>query len=96
MVEDYNDQITIDEVECKVDNHTPKDFKPEYSYYSVGDVFYSDSRICYFPLSLAKKGHKGKRNIYGDNFDPRYFTSVYFPEAIKFRLKRSLLKYRDG
>ena len=82
IVESYNDQVTIDEVKCKVDNHTPKDFKPEYSYYEVGDVFYSDSRVCYFPLFIAKTGTKGSVTFSETINDPRYFTSVYFSDQL--------------
>ncbi|WP_295792220.1 transglutaminase-like domain-containing protein [Mucilaginibacter sp.] len=82
VVEGYNDQVTIDEVKCKVDNHTPDGFKPEYSYYSVDDVFYSDARICYFPMSLPKIGSKGNVTFSETVLDPRYFTSVYFSEQL--------------
>jgi hypothetical protein len=80
VVESYNDEITIDDAGCKVDDRTPKGFKPEYSYYSEGDVFYSDSRICYFPLNLPKKGSKGETSFKETILDPRYFTSAYFTE----------------
>jgi len=82
VVEGYNDQVTIDEVKCKVDNHTPDGFKPAYSYYSVDDVFYSDARICYFPMSLPKIGSKGNVTFNETILDPRYFTSVYFSESL--------------
>ena len=82
VVEGYNDQVTIDEVKCKVDNHTPDGFKPVYSYYSVDDVFYSDARICYFPMSLPKIGSKGNVTFNETILDPRYFTSVYFSESL--------------
>ncbi|MEO6979243.1 MAG: transglutaminase-like domain-containing protein [Mucilaginibacter sp.] len=82
VVEGYNDQVTIDEVKCKVDNRTPSDFKPEYSYYSVDDVFYSDARICYFPMILPKTGSKGSVTFNETVLDPRYFTSVYFAESL--------------
>jgi Transglutaminase-like superfamily len=87
VVEDYNDQVTIDEVECKIDNHTPKDFKPEYTYYSAGDIFYTDSRICYFPIEFPKKGSKASVNFSETINDPRYFTSVYFSEEQKVLTK---------
>jgi len=83
IAEDYNDQVTIDKVECKVDNRTPDGFKPEYSYYSVGDIFYSDSRICYFPVFINKQGGKADITFKETINDPRYFTSVYFTEPYK-------------
>ncbi|MBS1529524.1 MAG: transglutaminase domain-containing protein, partial [Bacteroidetes bacterium] len=83
IVESYNDEITIDEINCKVDNRTPRDFKPEYSYYSVGDIFYSDSRICYFPVYLPTKTSKASVTFGETLIDPRYFTSVYFSDETK-------------
>lgn len=87
IVENYNDQVTIDEVECKVDNHTPRDFKPMYSYYAVGDIFYSDSRVCYFPLYLPKKESKGSVTFNETINDPRYFASAYFSEPLRVTSK---------
>jgi len=80
IVENYNDEVTIDDVACKVDDHTVKDFKPQYSYYSEGDIFYSDSRICYFPLKLSKKNSKGEVSFKETILDPRYFTSAFFTD----------------
>jgi Transglutaminase-like superfamily len=92
IVESYNDQVTIDDVECKEDNHTPKNFKPEYSYYSVDDIFYSDSRICYFPLVMVKKGSTGNVTFKKTITDPRYFTSVYFSESLRVSSKEITFK----
>ena len=92
IVEDYNDQMTIDDVTCKVDNHTPRDFKPEYSYYAVGDVFYSDSRICYFPVFLPQTGSRAEVTFNETVSDPRYFTSVYFSEAFKVTSKEIIFR----
>jgi len=80
IVENYNDEVTIDDVNCKIDDRTPKDFKPEYSYYSEGDIFYSDSRVCYFPLKLLKKNSKGEVTFKETILDPRYFTSAFFSD----------------
>ena len=87
IVESYNDQVSIDEIACKVDNRTPRDFKPEYTYYAVGDIFYSDSRICYFPIYLTQKGSKAEVTFEETVADPRYFTSVYFSQSYKTTLK---------
>jgi len=92
IVEDYNDQINIDEVACKIDNHTPWDFKPEYSYYSVGDVFYSDSRVCYFPVYLIQTGSRAEVTFNETIADPRYFTSVYFSEPYKITSKEIVFR----
>jgi len=82
IAELYNDEVTFNNVTCKVDNRHPKDFKPEFANYSVGDVFYSDSRICYFPMVLPKKGSKGEVAFDETIIDPRYFTSVWFSEPL--------------
>lgn len=92
IVEDYNDYITIDGVECKIDNHTPKDFKPQYSYYSVNDIFYSDSRICYFPMVLPKKESKGNVVFTETIKDPKFYTAIYFPESLKVLSKEITFK----
>jgi hypothetical protein len=82
IVENYNDEITIDEVTCKIDDRTPKTFSPVYSYYEQGDIFFSDSKICYFPMVLPKKNSKGQVLFKETIRDPRYFTSAYFPDEL--------------
>ncbi|ASU34297.1 Transglutaminase-like superfamily protein [Mucilaginibacter xinganensis] len=90
--ENYNDQVTINDVECKVDNHTPKDFQPKYSYYSVNDVFYSDERICYFPLLLQKKGSTANVTFTETIADPRYLTSAYFSDSYAVKKRDVIFK----
>src|SRR5689334_14300833 len=34
----YNNNISIDNITCKVDGRTPRGFKPEYTYYSNNDI----------------------------------------------------------
>ena len=60
ITEVYNNHISINDVSCKVDGHTLKGFKPVYTYYGEEDVFYSDAKVCYFPMYLAKKGSSGQ------------------------------------
>ena len=87
VIEMYNDEVTIDGVGCKVDNHKVKDFNPQYANYSVGDVFYTDAQVCYFPLNFLKKGTKGEVLFDETILDPRYFTSVYFTEELPVTIK---------
>jgi len=87
IVENYNDEVSIDDADCKIDGRTPKDFKPEYSYYSEGDIFYSDSRICYFPLKLPKKNSRGEVSFKETILDPRYFTSAFFTDDLPLTAK---------
>jgi hypothetical protein len=92
ITETYNNQVTIDEVSCKVDNHNVRDFEPKYAYYSVNDVFYSDEKICYFPVSLGKKGSTANVTFNETANDPRYFTTVYFSEAVEVKQKEISFK----
>ncbi|WP_432327604.1 transglutaminase-like domain-containing protein [Mucilaginibacter sp. P25] len=78
----YNNNISIDDITCKVDGRTPRGFKPEYTYYSNNDIFYSDERLCYFTLDLAKKGSIGNVTFEETVNDPRYFTNIYFADNL--------------
>ena len=80
IAELYNNQVSVDKVECKVDGHTPRDFKPQTSYYGGEDVFFSDEHICYFPLNIPKKGSTAVVTFNKTVNDPRYFTSIDFSE----------------
>lgn len=87
VTEFYNDHIRIDEALCKVDGHTPRDFKPVYTYYGGEDVFYSDEKVCYFPITLTKPGSTAVVTFEETLDDPRYFTNIFFAEslAVKYR-----------
>jgi hypothetical protein len=87
VAEFYNDHISINSVTCKVDGHTPRDFKPRYSYYGEENVFYSDARVCYFSMLLNKTGSTGSVTFDETYDDPRYFTTIHFTgnEAIKHK-----------
>ena len=76
VAETFNNQVSITNVECKVDGRTPKDFKPLYQYYSRDDIFYSDAQICYFPLTIPKKGTSAVVTFEQLIKDPRYFTTI--------------------
>lgn len=78
VAEVYNNYMHIDDITCKVDNRSVKDFKPMDSYYSVDDVFFSDERIAYFPVTFPKKGSTAEVTFLETITDPRYLTSVYF------------------
>lgn len=81
VTEFYNNNISIDDISCKVDGHTLRGLKPKYTYYGSDDIFYSDERVCYFPLELPKKGSTGSVTFEETITDPRYFTTVYFAEG---------------
>ncbi len=80
VVLSYNNQVTLTSVDCEVDNRRPRDFKPVYTYYGSDDIFYSDEKICYFPMAIPKKGGVGVVTFEQTVNDPRYFTSIYFTE----------------
>lgn len=76
----YNDKSSIDGVKIYVDGSKAKYIVPKYDYYEIDDVFYSDSRICYFTLPLEKKNSESEVDIEKTILDPRYFTSIYLTE----------------
>jgi hypothetical protein len=88
----YNDDVSIDGVECKVDNRTPSNFAPKFSYMSISDVFYSDARVCYFPLSMPKVGSTATVTFNETITDPRFFTNVFFPEEMEVNAKEVVIK----
>ena len=92
VVEMYDNETTIDKVEASVDGRKLKDLKPSYEYYSSDDIFYSDSRICYFQLPLQKQGAIGEVRFEKTITDPRYFTAIYFTELYKVKNKQVIVK----
>lgn len=92
VVEMYDNETTIDNVEILVDGRELKSVKPAYEYYSIDNIFFSDARICYFELPLQKQGGTGEVRFEKTVTDPRYFTSIYFTEAYKVRQKQVTVK----
>jgi len=92
VVEMYNDQTTIDNVDFAVDGKKPKGIAPVYEYYSIDNTFYSDARVCYFELPLQKKGSVSEVSFQKTITDPRYFTSVYFTESYNVLKKEIIIK----
>ncbi|MET3980177.1 hypothetical protein ABIB62_002482 [Mucilaginibacter sp. UYP25] len=92
VVQGYNNHFAINNVECKVDGRTPFGFKPTYSYYGGEDIFYSDQKICYFPLTIPKKGGFGVVTFDQTVNDPRYFTSIGFSESYPVNQKQIVVK----
>lgn len=52
------------------------------------NVFFDDTRICYFNLSLSRQGKKAAVQFSRTFHDLRYFTRIYFPEEYFIREKR--------
>ncbi|BAU54453.1 transglutaminase-like domain-containing protein [Mucilaginibacter gotjawali] len=85
IAEVYNNNVTIENVEARIDNHAIRNLNPTYAYYSADDVFFSDEKICYFPLYLSKKGSNGNVVFTESVADPRYFTSIYFTSEFEVK-----------
>lgn len=78
IAEFYNAQSTIDKVTIK----GAKGVKPSYSMYQQNDLFYSDAKICYFTLPLARKGETADVLFEKTYKDPRYVPPIYFSESL--------------
>jgi hypothetical protein len=92
VVEMYDNQTTIDNIDFAVDGKKPKDIKPMYDYYSVDNIFYSDARVCFFELPLQKKGSTSEVKFEKTITDPRYFTSIFFTEPYNILKKEVVVK----
>lgn len=75
VMEAYFSKIVLDKVSVK-----KKWGQPEYKLYSSDEMFYTDMKICNISLNFDKKGSTGEVKIEKTYTDPRYFTTVYFPE----------------
>jgi Transglutaminase-like superfamily len=80
VVEFYNNEIEINDVDIKINGDKIKGFTPKYDYYSVDGIFFSDAKVCYFTLPLEKKGTTSKVKLERTILDPRYFTNIFFTE----------------
>jgi hypothetical protein len=77
ITEFYNDQSKIVSISCKFNNKTAKDFKPIDTYYTDKDIFYSDLRLNYFPLTIPANSIIDLY-VEKNTFDPLYFNTIYF------------------
>jgi len=92
VAEMFNNQVSINDVDCRIDGRTPRDFKPLYTYYGSDDIFYSDEQVCYFPINIPKIGGAGVVKFEETVADPRYFTSIMFPESYAVKHKEVSIK----
>ncbi len=88
IVEFYNKQIEVNDVNIWIDGDKVKGFSPNNDYYSVDGVFYSDARVCFFKLPLEKKGSISKVKFEKTVLDPRYFTNIFFAESYYIEKKQ--------
>lgn len=91
VVEFYNDQMELNEVDVRVNGDKVKNFKANHDYYSSDGIFYSDARICYFNLPLEKKNTRSQVRFEKTVLDPRYFTAVYFTEPYRVQQKEIVI-----
>ncbi|RYY61414.1 MAG: transglutaminase domain-containing protein [Chitinophagaceae bacterium] len=81
IVEFYSDVEKIDDVEILVDQSRKHGVTPRYEYYNSDGIFYSDARVCYFQLPLAKQATTSKVKFSKTILDPHYFTTIHFMES---------------
>ncbi|WP_165917154.1 transglutaminase-like domain-containing protein [Flaviaesturariibacter aridisoli] len=92
VMELYDNETSIDNVEAWVDGKAQKNLSPAYGYYSVDDIFYSDARTCYFELPLQKQGALAEVRVQKTITDPRYFTSIYLTDRYTVGTKQVFVK----
>lgn len=83
----YDGQSSIDGVKIFVNGSRDRTIKPKDEFYSSGDIFFSDQRVYYFNLPFIKKGTSNEVDLEKTALDPRYFTSVFFPEEQSVKQK---------
>ena len=80
----YGEFISLDEAKAK-GVLAPKAI---HRHATPENVFFDDTRICYFNLSLSRQGKKAAVQFSRTFHDLRYFTRIYFPEEYFIRKKR--------
>ena len=92
VVQFYNDEMQIDDVNFSIDGKKLKGISPTFSYYQVDDYFYSDAHICYLPLPFDKRGSYANITFKKTYKDPRYLTNVFFDDEYPVTLKQVIFK----
>ena len=80
----YGEFISLDEAKAKgvfAPKAIHRNATPE-------NIFFDDTRICYFNLPLNRQGKKAAVQFSRTFHDLRYFTRIYFPEEYFIREKR--------
>jgi len=77
----YDDLSKIDELRVFVNGMRARSITPQYQYYSVDNIFYSDARVCFFNVPLDRKDAESTVELEKTMLDPRYFTNIYFNEG---------------
>lgn len=92
VVQFYNNEIQVDDVDVSIDGKRQKSITPTYSYYQIDDYFYSDAHICYLHLPLNAKGSTGSVTFKKTYKDPRYLTNIFFSEDYSITAKQVIFK----
>lgn len=88
----YDDQTSIDELDFSINGDKPSSVKPRYSYFDIGDYYFSDVRVCAFELPLKAQGSFGFVSFKKTISDPRYFCRIYFSESYRVLRKEVNVK----
>lgn len=76
----YGEFITLDNAKCGSN-------KPEYRNYTPENIFYDDTKVCYFNVSIDRKHPKCTARFKRTFTDIRYFARVYLAEEYLVRRK---------
>lgn len=61
------------------------------TFYEQDGIFYSDAKVCYFPVHFSLLGMTYQVSLKKNYQDIRYFPSIYFPEV--FPIQQATLKF---
>ncbi len=96
IVEFYNDQESIDDVDIFVsDRKITKSITVHQEPYSSEGIFYSDQKVLYFNLPLEKKGNTSEVRMKKTVKDPRYLDEFYFDSRYPVSLHEITLVIPD-
>ena len=91
VVEFYNLNSTINLVEIKAEKH----ITPIYEMYRDKDIFYSDTKVCYFELPFSKKDAKATVNLSKTYNDICRVDKIIFsePQFVKNKIVEITIPY---
>lgn len=84
----YDEQSHIDDVSVRMSGKKIKNLKVRDEYYSENGIFYSDAHVYAFDVPLEKTGSESEVSLEKTVTDPKYFTTVYFPESLEVEMKK--------
>jgi transglutaminase-like putative cysteine protease len=78
--EPYNGQESIEDVDVHTNGKKTKGVEPVYEYLNLDEYFYSDLKICHFPIFFPDMASQVDVKIDKIIHDPRYLSTVYLNE----------------